>query len=148
MYNIKRQKKKGRSLKMNIQYINKEPSKMEIFEIMDSIQAEIDEQYEMNIFEENENMITSVCAYHFDRIVGMGRIVQEGNTLYIQDIIVKPEYKGEEIENNIIVALFKQINELKRFSSSIQRCLEVEEKEENFFNRFSFLTKEKRELGA
>ena len=148
MYNIKRQKKKGRSLKMNIQYINKEPSKMEIFEIMDSIQAEIDEQYEMNIFEENENMITSVCAYHFDRIVGMGRIVQEGNTLYIQDIIVKPEYKGEEIENNIIVALFKQINELKRFSSSIQRCLEVEEKEENFFNRFSFLTKEKQELGS
>lgn len=148
MYNIKRQKKKGRNLKMNIQYINKEPSKMEIFEIMDSIQAEIDEQYEMNIFEENENMITSVCAYHFDRIVGMGRIVQEGNTLYIQDIIVKPEYKGEEIENNIIVALFKQINELKRFSSSIQRCLEVEEKEENFFNRFSFLTKEKQELGA
>ena len=61
---------------MNIQYINKEPSKMEIFEIMDSIQAEIDEQYEMNIFEENENMITSVCAYHFDRIVGMGIIVQ------------------------------------------------------------------------
>ena len=115
---------------------------------MDSIQAEIDEQYEMNIFEENENMITSVCAYHFDRIVGMGRIVQEGNTLYIQDIIVKPEYKGEEIENNIIVALFKQINVLKRFSSSIQRCLEVEEKEENFFNRFSFLTKEKQELGA
>lgn len=148
MYNIKRQKKKGRNLKMNIQYINKEPSKMEIFEIMDSIQAEIDEQYEMNIFEENENMITSVCAYHFDRIVGMGRIVQEGNTFYIQDIIVKPEYKGEEIENNIIVALFKQINELKRFSSSIQRCLEVEEKEENFFNRFSFLTKEKQELGA
>ena len=117
---------------MNIQYINKEPSKMEIFEIMDSIQAEIDEQYEMNIFEENENMITSVCAYHFDRIVGMGRIVQEGNTLYIQDIIVKPEYKGEEIENNIIVALFKQINELKGLVQAFKDVWKLKKKKKIF----------------
>lgn len=133
---------------MNIQYINKEPSKIEIYEIMDSIQTEIEENLEMNIFETNDNVITSVCAYHFDRIVGMGRVIKEENTLYIQDIIIKPEYKGEEIENNIIVNLFKQINELKRFNSSIQRCLQIEESEENFFNRFSFLTKEKQELGA
>lgn len=133
---------------MNIQYINKEPSKMEIYEIMDSIQTEMEENFEMNLFETNDDVITSICAYHFDRIVGMGRVIKEENTLYIQDIIIKPEYKGEEIENNIIVNLFKQINELKRFNSSIQRCLQIEESEENFFNRFSFLTKEKQELGA
>lgn len=133
---------------MNIQYINKEPSKMEIYEIMDSIQTEMEENFEMNVFETNDDVITSICAYHFDRIVGMGRVIKEENTLYIQDIIIKPEYKGEEIENNIIVNLFKQINELKRFNSSIQRCLQIEESEENFFNRFSFLTKEKQELGA
>ncbi len=133
---------------MNIQYINKEPSKMEIYEIMDSIQTEIEEDFEMSVFETSDDVITSVCAYHFDRIVGMGRVIKEEDTLYIQDIIIKSEYKGEEIENNIIVNLFKQINELKRFSSSIQRCLQIEESEENFLNKFSFLTKEKQELGA
>lgn len=133
---------------MNIQYINKEPSKMEIYEIMDSIQAEMEEDIAINIFEPNDEMVTTVCAYHFDKIVGIGRVIKEDNTLYIQDIIIKPEYKGEEIENNIIVNLFKQINELRRFNSSIQRCLQIEESEENFFNRFSFLTKEKQELGA
>ena len=133
---------------MNIQYINKEPSKMEIYEMMDSIQTESEEDFEMSIFELNDNMVTSVCAFHFDRIVGMGRVIKEENTLYIQEIIIKPEYKGEEIENNIIVNLFKQINELRRFNSSIQKCLQIEESEENFFNRFSFLTKEKQELGA
>lgn len=133
---------------MNIQYINKEPSKIEIYEIMDSIQTEIDDEFEMNVFEPNNDVITSICAYHFDKIVGMGRVVKEDNTLYIQDIIIKPEYKGEEIENNIIVNLFKQINELKRFNSSIQSCLQIEESERNFYNKFSFLTKEKQELGA
>lgn len=133
---------------MNIQYINKEPSKMEIYEIMDSIQFDVEENIEMEIFELNDDIVTTICAYHFDKIVGMGRVIKEDNTLYIQDIIIKPEYKGEEIENNIIVNLFKQINELRRFNSSIQRCLQIEESEENFFNRFSFLTKEKQELGA
>ncbi|MBO5004005.1 MAG: hypothetical protein J6D03_01880 [Clostridia bacterium] len=133
---------------MNIQYINKEPSKMEIYEIMDSIQNEIDEDMAINIFEPSDEIITTICAYHFDKIVGMGRVIKEDNTLYIQDIIIKPEYKGEEIENNIIVNLFRQINELRRFNPSIQRCLQIEETEENFFNRFSFLTKEKQELGA
>lgn len=133
---------------MNIQYINKEPSKMEMYEIMESIQTEMEEDIKMDILESNDNIVTTVCAYHLNKIIGMGRVIREDNTLYIQDIIIKPEYKGEEIENNIIVNLFRQINELRRFNSSIQRCLQIEEAEENFFNRFSFLTKEKQELGA
>lgn len=129
---------------MNIQYIDKVPSKMEVFEIMDAMQIEM----EKDLFEEDDNTVTSVCAYHFDRIVGIGRVIKEEKMLYIQNIMIKPEYEGEEIENSIIVSLVKQINELKRFNPSIERCLEFEESEENFFNRFSFLNKEKQELGA
>ena len=134
--------------KMNIQYFNKVPSKIEVFDIMDSMQENVSEEICEELFEENEDIITTVCAYHLDKIVGMGRVKKEENTLYIQDIIIKPEYSEEEIENNIIVCLLRQVNELKRFNSNIQRCLDIEESEENFFNRFSFLTKEKQELGA
>lgn len=133
---------------MNIQYLNKIPTKMEIFEIMDSLQENISEEICEQLVEEDEDLVTSVCAYHLDKIVGIGRVKKENKTLYIQDIIVKQEYSEEEIENNIIVCLLRQVNELKRFNSSIQRCLEIEEEEENFFNRFSFLKKEKEELGA
>lgn len=135
---------------MNIQCLNKKPTQMEICEIIDSIQSEesIETELEKQILEESDAIVTTVCAYHLGKIVGIGRVKKEDNMLYIQDIIIKPEYYEEEVENNIIVSLIKQVNELKRFSSSIQRCLELGEKEENFFDRFSFLTKEKQELGA
>lgn len=130
---------------MNIEYINRVPTKMEVNEILDSMLIDVTG----DILIEDENTVTSVCACHLDRVVGVGK-VQKGadNKLYIEAILVKPEYTEEGVENGIIVALIKQVNELKRFNPSIQSCLDMEEKEENFFNKFSFLNKMKQELGA
>ena len=131
---------------MNIQYVNKVPNKMEIYELMDSMQIDVHEE---DIFVEDESTITSVCAYHLEKIVGIGKVEKEQDKLYIQDILVRPEYRDEQIENNIIVTLLRQVNDLKRFNSSIQKCLDMGKIEENFFNKFSFLNnKEKQELGA
>lgn len=135
---------------MNIQYLDKIPTKMEVYEIMDSIQSEEEVKTEINenLLEESDDIVTTVCAYHLERIIGIGRVKKEGDMLYVQDIIIKPEYDEEEIKNNIIVSLVRQVNELTKYSSSIKRCLEFGEKEENFFDRFSFLAKDKQELGA
>ena len=54
-------------------------------------------------------------AYDDNKIVGYGRII--GDTicfLYIQDIMVKPEYQGNKIETMIMNKLLEKINEMSR----------------------------------
>ena len=62
-----------------------------------------------------DNTFYSISVYDDNRIIGYGRII--GDTicfLYIQDIMVKPEYQGNKIGTLIMNKLLEKINQIKQ----------------------------------
>lgn len=58
-----------------------------------------------------DNSIYCVCAEDQDNIIGFGRIVGDGGTVfYIQDIIVKPSYQKQKIGTLIMRKLMEYID--------------------------------------
>jgi len=122
---------------MYIQYINKLPSKIEFFDMLN-----ICTQSTINLSDLDKELletITAVCVYNGDKIVGIGRVKKEGKYLCIQDVIVALEEYKEEIEKNIIVNLIAQINEMKQINIEVRDCLQMPEPKTNFYDRYDFL---------
>ncbi|MBO5348722.1 MAG: hypothetical protein J6A89_02735 [Clostridia bacterium] len=107
---------------MLIRYINKIPSKIEYF---DMVRTEYENVEVSELSTELDSTITAVCAYNGDRLVGMGRVKKDDNLLCIQDLIVKLEPYKEEIQNNIILNLIKQINQIKMYNITVRDCLDM-----------------------
>jgi len=52
------------------------------------------------------NSLYIICAYDGDKIVGFGRLIGDGAMfLYVQDIMVLPEYQGRKIGTGIMSSL-------------------------------------------
>lgn len=122
---------------MFIQYINKLPSKMEFYDMLNACGTA-----KFNISDLDKELfetITAVCVYNGDKIIGIGRVKKENRYLYIQDIIVALEEYKEEIEKNIIVNLIEQINQLKQVNVEVRDCLQMTEPKTNFYERYNFL---------
>ena len=131
---------------MFIQYINKLPSKMELFDMLS-----YNDKNNINISEfDNElyETITAVCVYNGDRIIGMGRVKRESDFLCIQDVIVSLENKEEkeEIEKNIIINLINKINELKQTNIEVRDCLDMSTPKTHFYKRYNFLVSDKQTI--
>ena len=59
------------------------------------------------------NSLYSVCAFHNEKIVGFGRVVGDGKLyIYLQDIIVHPEYQGQGIGRKITAAIMEYLEEV------------------------------------
>lgn len=71
---------------------------------------------EENIVEEAlNNTLYSLCAYNGDKLIGYGRIIGVKTIfLYIQDIMVIPEYQGQKVGTGIMNKLIAKINEYKK----------------------------------
>ena len=106
-----------------IQYINKLPSKVDYFELIRTEYQDIDVS---ELSAELDSTIACVCVYNGDRLIGMGRVKRENDYLCIEDLIVKLEPYKEEIQNNIIVNLFNQINQMKNYDVMVRDCLSME----------------------
>ncbi len=68
-----------------------------------------------------DNTFYSVSVYDDDNIVGYGRLI--GDTIcfmYIQDIMVKPEFQNKKIGTLIMNKLLEKINELKKENPNIR----------------------------
>ena len=73
-----------------------------------------------------DNTFYSVSVYDDDNIVGYGRLI--GDTIcfmYIQDIMVKPEFQNKKIGTLIMNKLLEKINELKKENPNIRVYLEA-----------------------
>lgn len=110
-----------------IQYTNKLPSKVDYFELIRTVYKDVDVS---ELSSELDGTIACICVYNGDRLVGMGRVKQEGNYLCIDDLIVKLEQYREEIQNNIIIGLFDQINEMKKYDIIVRDCLSMKKSNE------------------
>lgn len=128
-----------------IRYINKIPSKIEYFEM---IRTEYENVEVSELSTELDQTITCVCAYNGDRLVGMGRIKEENNLLYIEDLIVKLEPYKEEIQKGIIVNLINQINQIKMYDVTVRDCLDMRYTEENNINNENIEENDNKIVGA
>ena len=95
-----------------------------------------------------DNTFYSVSAYDDNKIVGYGRII--GDTicfLYIQDIMVKPEYQGNKIGTMITNKLLEKINEIKQENPDLRVYLGASKNREEFYEKFGFIKRIDADLG-
>lgn len=95
------------------------------------------------------NSIYSICAYENDKIIGYGRIIGDKTIfLYIQDIMVVPEYQNKEIGTNIMKNILEKVNELKKINPNIRTYLGASKGKEEFYKKFGFITRQEANLGS
>ena len=81
----------------DIQYKEKIPTSEEYNYIADSVGWGPSENKIVEIA--LNNSLYSICAYDGDKMIGYGRIIGDKTMfLYIQDIMVLPEYQSQKLE--------------------------------------------------
>lgn len=95
-----------------------------------------------------DNTIYSVSVYENNTIIGYGRIIGDGICfLYIQDIMVVPEYQSKKIGTTIMNKLLEKIETIKKENPSIRVYLGATKGKEEFYKRFGFVTRKEYGLG-
>lgn len=94
------------------------------------------------------NTLYSVSIYDDNKIIGYGRIIGDKTIfLYIQDIMVIPEYQGRKVGTKIMNALLTKINEYKKVNPNIRTYLGASKGKEKFYEKFGFKTRSSVDLG-
>ncbi len=95
-----------------------------------------------------DNTFYSISVYNDDEIIGYGRII--GDTicfLYIQDIMVKPEYQGNKIGTLIMNKLLEKIDKIKEENPYLRVYLGASKNREKFYEKFGFIKRIDADLG-
>lgn len=80
------------------------------------------------------NTLYSVSIYDDNKIIGYGRIIGDKTIfLYIQDIMVIPEYQGQKIGAKIMDALLTKVDEYKKVKPNIRTYLGASKGKEKFY---------------
>ncbi len=94
------------------------------------------------------NTLYSVSVYDNDKIIGYGRIIGDKTIfLYIQDIMVIPEYQKKKIGTMIMNNLLAKINEYKKINPNLRTYLGASKGKEKFYEKFGFKIRSKVGLG-
>ena len=103
-----------------------------------------------NIIDEAlRNTLYSLCVYDDNKLIGYGRIIGDKTIfLYIQDIMVIPEYQSKHIGTGIMETLLKQIDEYKKINPNIRTYLGASKGKESFYEKFGFISRPNEDLGA
>ena len=95
-----------------------------------------------------DNTFYSVSIYDDNKIIGYGRIIGDAICfLYIQDIMVKPEYQGNKIGTMIMNKLLEKINEIKKENPDLRVYLGASKNREKFYEQFGFVKSIDADLG-
>ena len=91
---------------MKINYIERIPTPEEFNDLTDSV--DWGKRDEKIVEEALNNTLYSLCVYDVDKLIGYGRIIGDKTIfLYIQDVMVKPEYQGKKIGTEIMKNLLR-----------------------------------------
>jgi len=94
-----------------------------------------------------KNTLFSVCIEKNGEIVGYGRVIGDGAfSLYIQDIIVIPEYQRLGLGSEIMNEIMKYITE--KYTKGTMVCLMAAKGKENFYKKFKFIERPNGVYGA
>ena len=80
--------------------------------------------------------------------MGYGRLI--GDTIcfmYIQDVMVKPEFQNKKIGTMIMNKLLEKINEIKKENPNIRVYLGASKNKESFYEKFGFIKRIDANLG-
>lgn len=94
------------------------------------------------------NTLYSVSIYDDNKIIGYGRIIGDKTIfLYIQDIMVIPEYQGQKVGTKIMNTLLAKVDEYKKVNPNIRTYLGASKGKEKFYEKFGFKTRSNADLG-
>lgn len=94
------------------------------------------------------NTIYSICAFNDDQIIGCARLIGDKTLfLYIQDVMVIPEFQGMKIGSKLIEFILLEIEKLKSKSPNIRTYLGASKGKENFYKKFGFISRSEADLG-
>lgn len=94
------------------------------------------------------NTLYSVSIYDDNKIIGYGRIIGDKTIfLYIQDIMVIPEYQGQKVGTKIMNTLLTKVDEYKKINPNIRTYLGASKGKEKFYEKFGFKTRSSVDLG-
>lgn len=132
---------------MQINYIEKTPIATEFNMLTESVGWGTREN---DIIEEAlRNTLYSLCVYDGNNLIGYGRIIGDKTIfLYIQDIMVIPEYQSKHIGTGIMNNLLNQINQYKKINPDIRTYLGASKGKESFYEKFGFISRPNEELGS
>ena len=95
------------------------------------------------------NTLYSLCAFDNQKLVGYGRIIGDKTIfLYIQDLMVIPEYQNKHIGTEIMENLLKQVDNYKKVNPNIRTYLGASKGKESFYEKFGFVSRPNNDLGA
>ena len=95
------------------------------------------------------NTMYSVSVYDDDKIIGYGRLIGDNICyIYVQDIIVIPEYQNKKIGKMIMNKLVDKIKEIKKENENVRAYLGASKGKEPFYEKCGFITREAAGLGA
>lgn len=95
-----------------------------------------------------ENTYYSVSVYEDNKIIGFGRLIGDcACFMYIQDVMVMPEFQNQKIGTLIMNKLLEKIKELQKENPSIRVYLGASKGKEEFYERFGFVKRIDEDLG-
>ena len=132
---------------MQIKYIEKTPTASEFNMLTEAVRWRI--RKNDIVKEALNNTLYSLCVYNVYKLIGYGRIIGDKTIfLYIQDIMVIPEYQGKQIGSGIINKLLEQVDEYKKVNPDIRTFLGASKGKEKFYEKFGFVSRPNENMGA
>ncbi|WIV13301.1 GNAT family N-acetyltransferase [Proteiniborus sp. MB09-C3] len=119
----------------NIKIIERKPSVEEYIKLRNSVGWKIlqHDKIEKGL----DNSIYCICVEDQDNIIGLGRIIGDGGTVfYIQDIIVVPSYQKQKIGTLIMTKLMEYIDN-NCINEAIIGLIAISELDK-FYKKFGF----------
>lgn len=129
-----------------ITYCEKIPSAQEFSDLTESVGWGRDDRAIVETA--LKNTLFSVCAYDGERIVGFGRLIGDGAMfLYVQDVMVVPEYQSRKIGTELMNRIMKAVADYKTVNPGLRAYLGASKGKEKFYERFGFVTRSSAGLG-
>ena len=95
-----------------------------------------------------KNTLYAICVYDEEKIIGSARIIGDKTIfLYIQDVMVIPEYQSKKIGTEIMNKIIEKIEEYRGLNPNIRVYLGASEGKEMFYKKFGFITRKEANLG-
>lgn len=95
-----------------------------------------------------ENSLYTICAFEFDRPVGMGRIVGDGAVIcYVQDLVVRPELQAAGIGGELVEMLISFAEGLRLEGTEMMLDLMCAKGREAFYIKHGFIARPTENLG-